>query len=157
MHGYDVPEAEVAKQVPVGDSVKMPTSTGWAVWFGWRHAHCYLGDPMVRRYHIFGCPMRNVPMGQVRKKKQCTQQSVEEGSEDEEWLGPSLYKVLHHFLRDRKGGPPPPPPPKKRQRKQPQPSQSSPGADVVLSPYEQERQANIEENQRVLRSLGLLE
>ena len=100
--------------------------------------------------------MRNVPMGQVRKKKQCMEQSVEEGSEDEEWLVPSLYKVLHHFLRDRKGGPPPPPPPKK-QRKQPQPSQSSPGADVALSPYEQERQANIEENQQVLRSLGLLE
>ena len=41
----------------------------WAVWFGWRFAHMWCGEPWVRRFHIFGCPLRNVPMGQVRKVK----------------------------------------------------------------------------------------
>ena len=29
----------------------------------------WCGEPWVRRFHIFGCPLRNVPMGQVRKVK----------------------------------------------------------------------------------------
>ena len=41
----------------------------WAVWFGWRFAHKWCGEPWVRRFHIFGCPLRNVPMGQVRRVK----------------------------------------------------------------------------------------
>lgn len=137
----------------------------WSVWYGWRYPHRWVGDVMVRRYHLFGCPLRNVchsctlinpiipspmmslqpsmlqvPMGQLR--------SV---SSEKEPLEAQYEPVV---LRKRSHSAPSPAPPKRVRRK---PNPKPPIEVAPLSEYELKRSKNMAENDEVLRSLGLID
>jgi len=106
----------------------------WAVWFGWRFAHTWCGEPWVRRYHIFGCPLRNVPMGQVRKVK--VAKDLPEGHFEP--------PTLRHAKRDL-------PPLEKRP---PRPKKVARIPEVgPVSDYEVQRLDNIARNQAVLNAI----
>ena len=109
----------------------------WAVFYGWKYAHCWIGDPWIRRYHLFGCALRNVPMGQVRHvSKDLAHQ-----------LGPYEPPTLRHAKQDC-------PPLAKRPRHPPKTPKNN--SHAPLSPYELERLYNIEKNEQKLRELGIL-
>jgi len=134
----------------------------WAIWFGWRYAHCWVGDPWVRRFHIFGyvlqtptstlrhfltltptltrCPLRNVPMGQLRKVKEPKELP------DGHFEAPAL----RHPKRPPPSPPPKPPPPKRRAM----PASAAIPAQGPLSEYEEQRLRNIARNKAKLESLG---
>ena len=39
----------------------------WSVFFGWKHIHGFYGNPLVRRAHVTGCPLRQNGSGQNRQ------------------------------------------------------------------------------------------
>ena len=111
----------------------------WSIFFGWRFAHCWIGSPWCRRYHLFGCPLRNVPTGQVRRVEREYQFS-------EAHFEPRA-------LRNGRGLVPYPPRPKVERHTPPPPPPAEDQEE--LSEYEMERLANIARNHGILEELGL--
>ena len=110
----------------------------WSLFYGWRYPHQWIGSPWVRRYHLFGCPLRNVPTGQVRRVER-------EYDFSEDHFEPRA-------LRDGRGLKPHPPRPKVERHTPPPP----PAEDQeYLSEYEKARMVNIARNHGILEALGL--
>ena len=94
----------------------------------------WCGEPWVRRFHIFGCPLRNVPMGQVRKVE--VPKDLPEGH----FEPPNLRHVKRDLLP--------------LEKRPPKPKKVAPIPEVgSVSDYEVQRLGNIARNETVLAGL----
>lgn len=73
------------ESMPAAELKRYDHTDKWILFRGWQWPHRYLGDPMVRRVHIFSRAMRQVPTGSnVKVKKARKAQPSPPSSDDDQ-------------------------------------------------------------------------